>query len=428
MNLRRELRRTLNPRLFRLIGDHQDPKVILNGLQTRRKGYMNIKTVSQLGFATAFMIGLSSCMDSSMDNMNSTSTPSSTSQTPLAVTYRSAYIAIGAGNRLAIIDMDQMTVRDTLSLTIPPGSTASNMMSDMSNMSSMSGTSGMSMMGMSWPHHLSLSPDSKKIAVAFPGMDLSGGHEAASSGMGGGVALFNATTGALLASVSFPHMNHNAAWSPDGKTVWTSQMMESGKVLILDGSTLARIDSISVGGMPAEITFDADGTKAFVANGMSGTISVIDLTTKIVTQTIKVGSEPVGAWQAMGGHMYVDNEIGKSIYHIHKDSSKVLDSIQLGFTPGMAQMHNASGKLWVSDADNGRIVCFKHDSTGWNRTDSISTGAGAHAISFTKDGSQAWITNQMAGNVSIISTANLQKIKDISVGTKPNGIIMRESP
>lgn len=389
---------------------------------------MKFKTASRFGFGAIFMVGLSSCMDSSMDNMNSTSNSSSSSQAPLAVTYRSAYVAVGAGNRLAIIDMDQMTVRDTLSLTLPPGSTASNMMSDMSNMGSMSGTSGMSMMGMSWPHHLSLSPDSKKIAVAFPGMDLSGGHEAASSSMGGGVALFNATTGALLASLTLPHMNHNAAWSPDGKSIWTSQMMDSGKVLILDGSTLARLDSINVGGMPAEITFDADGTKAFVANGMSGTISVIDLATKKVTRTINVGSEPVGAWQAMGGHMYVDNETGKSIYHIHKDSSNVLDSIQLGFTPGMAQMHSSSGKLWVSDADNGRIVCFQHDSTGWHRTDSISTGAGAHAISFTKDGSQAWVTNQMNGSISILNTKTMTKIKDVSVGTKPNGIILRESP
>lgn len=389
---------------------------------------MNLKTASQVGFGAIIMFGLSSCMDSSMDNMNSTNTTSTTSQAPLSVTYRAAYVTVGAGNRLAILDMDQMSIRDTLSLTIPPGSTPSSMMSNMSNMGGMSGTDGMSMMGMAWPHHLSLSPDSKKIAVAFPGMDLSGGHDAASSSMGGGVALFNATTGALIASVSLPHMNHNAAWSPDGKTVWTSQMMDSGKVLILDGSTLARIDSINVGGMPAEITFDADGTKAFVANGMSGTISVIDLTTKTIARTIKVGSEPVGAWQAMGGHMYVDNEIGKSIYHIHKDSSSVLDSIQLGFTPGMAQMHNASSKLWVSDADNGRIVCFKLDSTGWHRTDSISTGAGAHAISFTKDGSQAWVTNQMGGTISIINTTSMMKIKDIPVGTKPNGIILRESP
>lgn len=389
---------------------------------------MNFKIASQFGIGAIFMLGLSSCMDSSMDNMNSANTTSTTSQAPLSVTYRAAYVAIGSGNRLAIVDMDQMTVRDTLSLTTPPGSSPSSMMSNMSNMGGMSGTDGMSMMGMAWPHHLSLSPDRKKIAVAFPGMDLSGGHDAIPSSMGGGVAVFDAITGTILASVSLPQMNHNAVWSPDGKTVWTSQMMNSGKVLILDGLSLARIDSINVGEMPAEITFDTDGTKAFVANGMSGTVSVIDLATKSIVRTIKVGAEPVGAWQAMGGHMYVDNEIGKSIYHIHKDSSSVLDSIQLGFTPGMAQMHNATSKLWVSDVDNGRIVCFKHDSTGWHRTDSISTGAGAHAVSFTKDGTQAWVTNQMAGTISIINTITTAKIKDIPVGTKPNGIVLRESP
>lgn len=376
-------------------------------------------------------LALNACMGGSMDDDMSKTTPS-TAQKPLAITYRAAYVTVGSGNRMAVIDMDQMIVRDTLSLSTPPGSTASGMpmMGNMGGMDSMSmgGTGGMSMMGMSWPHHLSLSPDGKKIAVAFPGMDLSGGHDAAMSGMGGGVALFDATTGTLLASHALPNMNHNAAFAPDGQTIWTSQMMDAGKVLILQATTLARVDSISVGGMPAEVSFDIAGTKAFVANGMSGTVSVIDLSTRKVERTIVVGTEPVGAWQAMGGHMYVDNEISKSIYHIHKDSAKVLDSIQLGFTPGMAQMHPASKKLLVTDSDNGRVVFFHQDSSGWHRSDSIMTGAGAHAIAFTKDGSMAWVTNQLAGTISVINATTMAKVKDISVGAKPNGIILRETP
>lgn len=382
---------------------------------------------SRIGIGAIGMLALSSCSD----GKHSTETDAPAAQAPLSITYRSAYVAIGASNRLAIINMDRMEVRDTLSLTLPPGSTGSGMMNDMSHMGGMdhmSGTSGMSMMNMSWPHHLSLSPDGKKIAVAFPGMDLSGGHgHGTTSGMGGGVAVFDATTGTLLASATLPSMNHNAAWSPDGKTIWTSQMTSPGKVLILD-TNLARVDSIAVGGKPAEITFDDDGAKAFVANGMSGTVSVIDVATRKVVRTITVGAEPVGAWQGMGGHMYVDNEEGKSIHHLHTDSASVLDSIRLGFTPGMAQMHDSSSKLWVTDADAGRVVCFHHASSAWHRSDSITTGAGAHAVTFTKDGSKAWITNQLAGTVSIIDTKTLAKIKDIPVGSKPNGILLREMP
>lgn len=381
---------------------------------------MNRKHLLKSSFLLPVALLLNACTGS-MDGMDDMSnTPPTTAQNPLAITYRAAYVVVGANNRLAVLDLDQMIVRDTLSLTTPPGSGTGGM--------SMAGMPGMSMAGMNWPHHLSLSPDGKKIAVAFPGMDLSGGHDVSSSGMGGAVALFDATTGTLLASVALGNMNHNAAFSRDGKTVWTSQMMSSGKILILDGTTLARLDSIPVGGMPAEVSFDSAGSMAFVANGASGTVSVINTATRKVVRTIAVGSEPVGAWQGMGGHMYVDNEMGMSIYHLHADSTNVLDSILLGFTPGMAQMHQATGKLWVTDSDNGRIVCFRHDSTGWSRTDSLSTGAGAHAVAFTKDGSQALVTNQLAGTISVINTASMAKVKDIPVGTKPNGIVLREAP
>lgn len=392
---------------------------------------MKTRRIIELASIALFATGVSSCMDDTMHSMHDGTTGTTAAQSPLSVTYPAAYIAIGSGNRLAIIDMEQMTLRDTLSLTLPPGSSGTGMMSEMNmSMGNMGDNPGMSMMGMSWPHHLALSPDGRKLAVAFPGMDLSGGHDIApmmGMGMGGGVAVFDATTGMLLASATFPRMNHNAAWSPDGKTIWTSQMMDSGKVLILESTTLVRLDSIRVGGMPAEVSFNTDGTQAFVANGMSGTVTVIDVATRKALRTITVGEEPVGAWPASGGHMYVDNEIGKSIHHIHGDSASILDTIALGFTPGMAAMHRKDSVLWVSDADAGRVVCFHRSTMGWHRVDSVATGAGAHAIAFTKDGSKAWITNQTAGTVSVVDVASKTVIQTISVGAKPNGIVLRET-
>jgi YVTN family beta-propeller protein len=56
----------------------------------------------------------------------------------------------------------------------------------------------------------------------------------------------------------------------------------------------------------------------------------------------------------------------------------------------------------------------------------FSAGAGAHAVGFTNDGNTAYVTNQMAASVSVINVSDHSKIKDITVGKKPNGIVLKQ--
>lgn len=50
----------------------------------------------------------------------------------------------------------------------------------------------------------------------------------------------------------------------------------------------------------------------------------------------------------------------------------------------------------------------------------------AHAIAFTKDVTIAYVSNQGAARVSVINVATLTKLKDITVGQKPNGIVLKQ--
>jgi YVTN family beta-propeller protein len=289
-----------------------------------------------------------------------------------------------------------------------------------------------------YPHHISLSPDGTKLAVAVPAMDLSGGHakdsasrpsdgkHAAGHGlqmMTSKVLLVDATSGKILKSRDLSTMNHNAGFSPDGGEIWTSQMTEAGVVLVLDPSSLETRSEIKVGRYPAEITFSADGEKVFVANGEDDTVSVIDIVTKEVISIIPVGDNPVGAWPGTNNTMYVDNEAGGSISAIDVESRAVVQTYDLGFTPGMA----ASGpenSLWVTDTDNGKVVIFGAGST--IKDSEITTGGGAHGIAFSPDGSVAYVTNQVADTVSIIDTAKRSLISNVDVGKNPNGIVFRK--
>ena len=72
-------------------------------------------------------------------------------------------------------------------------------------------------------------------------------------------------------------------------------------------------NTIVVGKEPAEVTFSTDGTVAFVANGMSNSVTAINPTSKAILATIPVGKNPVGAWTGADDRMYVDNEDGQTV-------------------------------------------------------------------------------------------------------------------
>lgn len=326
------------------------------------------------------------------DAQTATSGPSS--EPIAAVTFDALFVVNGSDNTISVINTESNELAGTIALK-----------------------------NATYPHHIYLSADRSKLALAVPGMDLSGGHGGHGMGhtMPGVVMLLDATTGATLKSRQLPAMNHNAAFAPSSPEVWTTQMADPAKVVVLDVETLEDKQATDVGMGPAEVTFSSDGRHAFVANGADNSVTVIDAATKGVVKTIPVGDGPVGAWQGSNGIAYVDNEAGKSLTAIDTKTLTVKLEYNLGFTPAYAALA-PDGMLWVTDTDNGKVVLNMPDMD--MKHGEIVTGTGAHAIAFagTKTG---YITNQIANTVSVIDLATRKVTKTIPVGKKPNGMVWR---
>lgn len=69
---------------------------------------------------------------------------------------------------------------------------------------------------------------------------------------------------------------------------------------VISTSTQAVAATIVVGASPEEVAFTADGASAYVTNGNSGNVSIIDTASFTVVDTIGAGSYPIGM-TVMGG-------------------------------------------------------------------------------------------------------------------------------
>lgn len=317
----------------------------------------------------------------------------------LNITYPAAYVVNGQGNSLSVINLSENKVTGEIGLN-----------------------------GATYPHHVNLSPDKSRLAVAITATDLSGGH----GGHGGSAAGFkfqviNSATGMIEKEIALPKMPHNAAFNPSGTELWVGQAdATQSKVLVYKTADWTLQNSLDAGRDVAEITFSTDGTRAYATNTGDGTVTVFDPAAKSVLRVVQVGKDPVGAWPAANGRMYVDNELDQTVTEIDVATSAVTATIPLGFKPGYAAFHAGQEELWVSDAINGRVVVYKKQGGAWGVQNTVLTGADAHAIAFSQDGTTAYVTNQGANSVSVINASAKAKLRDIAVGLKPNGIVLKE--
>jgi YVTN family beta-propeller protein len=103
----------------------------------------------------------------------------------------------------------------------------------------------------------------------------------------------------------------------------------------------------------------------------------------------------------------------------------MMDTIHLGFMPGMVAQNNMMNEMWVSDPDGGKIHYWAIQDTGYVYGGAFEVGSGAHALAFTSNGATCYITNQGEGTVSVADVNNHQEKMKITVGNKPNGMVIR---
>ena len=196
-------------------------------------------------------------------------------------------------------------------------------------------------------------------------------------------------------------------------------------ISIIDLDTMEVTDTLQVGKRPRGILFSKDYSKLYICASDSDTVQVMDLKTKEIIKELPSGEDPEQfALHPNDRHLYISNEDDALVTIVDTETDLVLAQIDVGVEPeGMAV--SPDGKIAVNTSETTNMVHWI-DTTTYELVDNTLVDQRPRHVEFSKDSKTLWASSEIGGTVAVIDVATRQITKNISFkikGVHPDKIL-----
>ncbi|OUS97660.1 YncE family protein [Rhodococcus sp. NCIMB 12038] len=216
--------------------------------------------------------------------------------------------------------------------------------------------------------------------------------------------------------------NPAGAVSVGTKTYVANQGSKS--VSVLDANN-AVVGSVTVGTSPTGVAANPAGTRVYVTNSVSGNVSVINTATNTVVATVKTGTTPSAvAVNPTGTRAYVTNSSSGNVSVINTATNTVVATVKVGTTPNAVAVNPDGTRAYVTNRSSNTVSVINTATNTVVAT--VKTGTTPSAVAVSPDGKRVYVTNSAGNSVSVIDTANNTVVGTVVVGSRPTDV--RVSP
>jgi YVTN family beta-propeller protein len=197
----------------------------------------------------------------------------------------------------------------------------------------------------------------------------------------------------------------DVAFSPDGATAYVTNEFSSS-VSVVDASTHATVDQVTVTGSPFRVKVNSAGDRVYVS-GNADSVFVIDPSVPAVIAAVGVDLDPNGmALSPDDGFLYVSSNSGTSIVEIATATNAIARTFPLGEVRSQDLAVSADGAtLYVAMETSGRIRVIDL-ATGIEGAPIPLAGAAPFGLALAPSGAQLYVTGGLgSGSVHVIDVA-----------------------
>lgn len=256
------------------------------------------------------------------------------------------------------------------------------------------------------PHHLIVTPDRQTLIIA-----MSEGNE---------LVFIDRATGLVKRrlEVSDPYQ---LGFSPDGKW-FVSASLRLDRIDIYDGQTFQLVHRLPAPTMPSHIGFSPDSSVTYVSLQGTNNLTAIDLASGRTIWTVPVGPQPAGVWTLSSGHVLVALTGADYIDEVDPHDGSVLRRIRTGRGAHNFQISRDGKTLFVSNRLAGTITLLDPETLAVTGT--LTAPGGPDDMVLSTDGSELWVTGRWRAFVNVIQLGSGLLKATIPVGRSPHGIFL----
>jgi YVTN family beta-propeller protein len=256
------------------------------------------------------------------------------------------------------------------------------------------------------PHHLIVSPDGRILILA-----MSGSNE---------LVLVDRTSGIETKRIEASDP-YQIGFSPDGKW-FVAASIRLDRVDIYDANTFQLVHRLPAATMPSHIAFARDSSTVFVTLQGTGSLIAIDLDSGKVNWTVPIGPTPAGIITRPSGTLLAGIMGSDYIAEIDPHDGRVIQKIHTG-NGAHNFLASPDGKtLYVTNRVAGTISVL--DTGTLTVTATLMAPGGPDDMALSPDGRELWVTGRWHASVDVIELASGTLIATVPVGRSPHGIFV----
>jgi len=199
----------------------------------------------------------------------------------------------------------------------------------------------------------------------------------------------------------------------------------TNNVGVFNATSGAMVASVNVGSHPQGLAYDSGTSQVFVTNGFSNNVSVISDRNNTVVASVGVGRDPAGAvYDAAKGEVFVADLTSDNVSVLSDSSDTVVTSVTIStllfYVPIALAFDNATGEVYAADENGVDVIS---DSTN-SITHTIATSSfpSTYGIVYDNRTARVFVADSYGNNVSVIDTSNHSVVATVGVGNFPGNI------
>ena len=261
------------------------------------------------------------------------------------------------------------------------------------------------------PHEIALSPDGRQAAVVAYG--------------GTTVDIFDVASAKLVKRIDIaPNAApHGIVWLKNGRLVATAEKSKSVAIIDPRRETVEAVPTGQAGSHMLVVS--PDERRAYVANILEGTVSIIDLRRKVKVGDIAVGGNPEGlAITSDGRHLWVGDNSGPRLRIVDLSTRQTIETLPTDSIAIRVAISPDGRTAVTSNMASGTLNLFDVASRKPLRTISVSGDRTAMQVTlaFSRDGQRLFVAETARSTIAEVDLASGRVLRRIQAGKNGDGL------